>query len=69
MRSSHLHLGFQIDWAANIRKSWDFTEEGAHVRLEAFLHDGEAAYKGSDWITPLGKKYSPSHVSSLSGML
>lgn len=34
-------FAIQIDWAANIRKSWDFSEEGAHVRLEAFLRDGE----------------------------
>lgn len=33
----------QIDWAENIRKSWDFSEDGAHARLEAFLHDGEAS--------------------------
>lgn len=32
---------FQIDWAANIRSSWDFSEEGAQSRLEAFLNDGE----------------------------
>ena len=32
---------FQVDWAANIRKAWDFSEEGAHARLEAFLQDGE----------------------------
>lgn len=38
---SCVHFGIQIDWAANIRKSWDFSEEGAHARLEAFLHDGE----------------------------
>ena len=38
---SCVYFGIQIDWAANIRKSWDFTEEGAHARLEAFLHDGE----------------------------
>lgn len=36
------NLDSQIDWAANIRKSWEFTEEGAHARLEAFLRDGEA---------------------------
>lgn len=37
----YLSLANQIDWAANIRKSWDFSEDGAHARLEAFLHDGE----------------------------
>lgn len=59
VRSSHLCLGFQIDWAANIRKSWDFTEEGAHARLEAFLHDGEAVSERFEWIKQLGKKSSP----------
>lgn len=34
-------LCVQIDWAVNIRASWDFSEEGAHARLEAFLQDGE----------------------------
>uniref|UniRef100_A0A8C9XAC3 Si:ch1073-390k14.1 n=1 Tax=Sander lucioperca TaxID=283035 RepID=A0A8C9XAC3_SANLU len=29
--------GTTIDWAANIRKSWDFSEEGACAQLEAFL--------------------------------
>ncbi|CAN9499246.1 unnamed protein product [Ophioblennius macclurei] len=37
--------GTTIDWAANIRKSWDFSEEGAHARLEAFLHDGVYRYE------------------------
>ncbi|KAM3608883.1 uncharacterized protein V6R79_006216 [Siganus canaliculatus] len=36
--------GTTIDWAANIRKSWDFSEEGAHARLEAFLYDGVYRY-------------------------
>lgn len=39
---SCVYSGLQIDWAANIRKTWDFSEEGAQARLEAFLHDGEA---------------------------
>lgn len=37
--------GTTIDWAANIRKSWDFSENGAHVQLEAFLHDGVYRYE------------------------
>uniref|UniRef100_A0A3Q3W3J7 Photolyase/cryptochrome alpha/beta domain-containing protein n=1 Tax=Mola mola TaxID=94237 RepID=A0A3Q3W3J7_MOLML len=37
--------GTTIDWAANIRKSWDFSEEGAHARLEAFLRDGVYRYE------------------------
>lgn len=44
VNSSMFRLCFdfpQIDWAANIRKAWDFSEEGAHARLEAFLGDGE----------------------------
>ncbi|XP_030281970.1 uncharacterized protein LOC115586772 isoform X1 [Sparus aurata] len=37
--------GTTIDWAANIRKAWDFSEEGAHARLEAFLQDGVYRYE------------------------
>ncbi|XP_015239459.1 PREDICTED: deoxyribodipyrimidine photo-lyase-like isoform X2 [Cyprinodon variegatus] len=37
--------GTIVDWAANIRKSWDFSEDGAHARLEAFLHDGVYRYE------------------------
>ncbi|KAL6106840.1 uncharacterized protein ACO6RY_10610 [Pungitius sinensis] len=37
--------GTTIDWAANIRKSWDFSEEGASARLEAFLNDGVYRYE------------------------
>ncbi|XP_068458429.1 deoxyribodipyrimidine photo-lyase isoform X2 [Clinocottus analis] len=37
--------GTTIDWAANIRKSWDFSEEGAYARLEAFLDDGVYRYE------------------------
>ncbi|XP_068579373.1 deoxyribodipyrimidine photo-lyase [Cebidichthys violaceus] len=37
--------GTTIDWAANIRKSWDFSEEGACARLEAFLNDGVYRYE------------------------
>ena len=39
----YLYFGIQIDWAANIRKSWDFSEDGACARLEAFLNDGETS--------------------------
>ncbi|RVE71891.1 hypothetical protein OJAV_G00056560 [Oryzias javanicus] len=34
-----------IDWAANIRKSWDFSEDGAHARLDDFLRDGVYRYE------------------------
>lgn len=37
--------GTIIDWAANIRKSWDFSEEGAHAQLEGFLQDGVYRYE------------------------
>ncbi|KAM6960590.1 deoxyribodipyrimidine photo-lyase [Aplochiton taeniatus] len=37
--------GTTIDWAANIRSSWDFSEEGAQARLEAFLRDGVYRYE------------------------
>ncbi|XP_072241817.1 deoxyribodipyrimidine photo-lyase [Leuresthes tenuis] len=37
--------GTIIDWAANIRNSWDFSEDGAHVRLDAFFHDGVYRYE------------------------
>lgn len=44
----------QIDWAATIRKSWDFSEEGAHARLEAFLHDGETPREHCKYSISLG---------------
>ncbi|KAK2894463.1 hypothetical protein Q8A67_011692 [Cirrhinus molitorella] len=37
--------GTEIDWAVNIRKSWDFSEEGAQAHLEAFLQDGVYRYE------------------------
>ncbi|XP_055011518.1 deoxyribodipyrimidine photo-lyase [Boleophthalmus pectinirostris] len=37
--------GTIIDWAANIRKSWDFSEEGAHAQLFTFLQDGVYRYE------------------------
>ncbi|XP_072551319.1 deoxyribodipyrimidine photo-lyase [Salminus brasiliensis] len=37
--------GTEIDWAANIRKAWDFSEEGAQVRLQTFLRDGVYRYE------------------------
>ncbi|XP_026031873.1 uncharacterized protein LOC113026866 [Astatotilapia calliptera] len=37
--------GTTVDWAANIRKTWDFSEGGAQARLEAFLHDGVYRYE------------------------
>ncbi|XP_065139852.2 deoxyribodipyrimidine photo-lyase [Paramisgurnus dabryanus] len=37
--------GTEIDWAVNIRSSWDFSEEGAHACLEAFLRDGVYRYE------------------------
>lgn len=39
--------GTIIDWAANIQKSWDFSEEGAHAQLEGFLQDGVYRYEES----------------------
>lgn len=37
--------GTEIDWAVDIRKTWDFSEEGAHTHLEAFLRDGVYRYE------------------------
>ncbi|XP_037538786.1 deoxyribodipyrimidine photo-lyase [Nematolebias whitei] len=37
--------GTVVDWAANIQKSWDFSEAGAHARLDAFLRDGVYRYE------------------------
>ncbi|CAL1592318.1 unnamed protein product [Knipowitschia caucasica] len=37
--------GTIIDWAVNIRSSWDFSEEGAHAQLHAFLQDGVYRYE------------------------
>ncbi|XP_029010334.1 deoxyribodipyrimidine photo-lyase [Betta splendens] len=36
--------GTVINWAADIQKCWDFSEEGAQARLEAFLQDGVYRY-------------------------
>ncbi|XP_062317697.1 deoxyribodipyrimidine photo-lyase [Osmerus eperlanus] len=44
-RMPHRKDGTMIDWAANIRTSWDFSEAGAQARLEAFLHDGVYRYE------------------------
>ncbi|XP_040894004.1 deoxyribodipyrimidine photo-lyase [Toxotes jaculatrix] len=44
-RMPHRKDGTTIDWAVNIRKSWDFSEKGAHAKLEAFLHDGVYRYE------------------------
>ncbi|XP_013858918.1 deoxyribodipyrimidine photo-lyase isoform X2 [Austrofundulus limnaeus] len=37
--------GTIVDWAANIRQAWDFSEAGAHARLDAFLHNGVYRYE------------------------
>ncbi|KAK7892165.1 hypothetical protein WMY93_024128 [Mugilogobius chulae] len=37
--------GTIIDWAANIRKSWNFSEEGALAQLNNFLQDGVYKYE------------------------
>ncbi|KAI4902611.1 hypothetical protein NFI96_032932, partial [Prochilodus magdalenae] len=34
--------GTEIDWAANIRKAWNFSEDGACARLQTFLKDVES---------------------------
>lgn len=53
----YLSLANQIDWAANIRKSWDFSEDGAHTRLEAFLRDGETPCERYKCITHLWEAF------------
>lgn len=40
---SCVHFLLQINWAANIHKSWDFSEDGAQAQLEAFLQDGKTS--------------------------
>ncbi|KAG9336928.1 hypothetical protein JZ751_030041 [Albula glossodonta] len=37
--------GTVVDWAANIRSSWDFSEDGAQARLDAFFQDGIYRYE------------------------
>ncbi|XP_030646307.1 uncharacterized protein LOC115826567 [Chanos chanos] len=37
--------GTVVDWAANIREAWDFSEDGAQARLDAFLQDGVYRYE------------------------
>ncbi|KAM5138545.1 deoxyribodipyrimidine photo-lyase-like [Mantella aurantiaca] len=36
--------GTVVDWAATIRKSWDFSEDGAYICLGNFLEDGIKHY-------------------------
>uniref|UniRef100_A0A673G4P3 Deoxyribodipyrimidine photo-lyase-like n=1 Tax=Sinocyclocheilus rhinocerous TaxID=307959 RepID=A0A673G4P3_9TELE len=53
--------GTEIDWAVNIRKSWDFSEEGAQAHLEAFLRDGVYRYEkeSSRAVEPNTSSLSP----------
>ncbi|XP_024859458.1 deoxyribodipyrimidine photo-lyase [Kryptolebias marmoratus] len=55
--------GTVIDWAANIRTSWDFSEAGAQARLDAFLRDGVYRYESES-----GRADAP-NTSSLSPYL
>ncbi|MEE6499906.1 hypothetical protein FKM82_003632 [Ascaphus truei] len=55
--------GTVIDWAATIRQSWDFREDGAYKCLENFLEDGIKYYKKDS-----GRADKP-HTSHLSPYL
>ncbi|XP_069824581.1 deoxyribodipyrimidine photo-lyase-like [Dendropsophus ebraccatus] len=52
--------GSKIDWAATIRKSWDFSEDGAYTCLEDFLKDGIKHY---DKESGRADKPYTSHIS------
>ncbi|KAL7878515.1 hypothetical protein AOLI_G00094890 [Acnodon oligacanthus] len=55
--------GTEIDWAVNIRQAWDFSEQGARVRLETFLNDGVYRYEKES------SRADASNTSSLSPYL
>ncbi|XP_075694794.1 deoxyribodipyrimidine photo-lyase-like [Rhinoderma darwinii] len=52
--------GSEIDWAATIRKSWDFSEDGAYTCLGNFLNDGIKHY---DKESGRADKPYTSHIS------
>ncbi|XP_068115684.1 deoxyribodipyrimidine photo-lyase-like [Hyperolius riggenbachi] len=52
--------GTVVDWAATIRKSWDFSEDGAYTCLENFLQDGIKHY---DKESGRADKPYTSHIS------
>ncbi|KAM3920599.1 deoxyribodipyrimidine photo-lyase-like [Leptodactylus fuscus] len=52
--------GSEIDWAATIRKSWDFSEDGAYTCLGNFLEDGIKHY---DKESGRADKPYTSHIS------
>ncbi|XP_063801842.1 deoxyribodipyrimidine photo-lyase-like [Pseudophryne corroboree] len=52
--------GSVIDWAATIRKSWDFSEDGAYTCLGNFLEDGIKHY---DKESGRADKPYTSHIS------
>ncbi|KAG8437639.1 hypothetical protein GDO86_008379 [Hymenochirus boettgeri] len=56
----HRKDGTVIDWAATIRKSWDFSEDGAYRCLVNFLEDGIKHYEKESGRTD--KPYT-SHIS------
>ncbi|XP_071973666.1 deoxyribodipyrimidine photo-lyase-like isoform X1 [Engystomops pustulosus] len=56
----HRKDGSEIDWAATIRKSWDFSEDGAYTCLGNFLEDGIKHY---DKESGRADKPYTSHIS------
>lgn len=52
--------GTVIDWAATIKKSWDFSEDGAYICLGNFLEDGIKHY---DKESGRADKPYTSHIS------
>ncbi|XP_069463209.1 uncharacterized protein [Ambystoma mexicanum] len=52
--------GTVIDWAATIRKTWDFSEDGAYKCLENFLSDGIRSYEKE---SGRADKPNTSHIS------
>ena len=41
----------QIDWAAQMRADWDFSEDAAHEAMEIFLQDGQYSSKALQFIS------------------
>ncbi|KAJ1082490.1 hypothetical protein NDU88_002655 [Pleurodeles waltl] len=52
--------GTVVDWAIVIRKTWDFSEDGAYRCLETFLNDGIKSYEKE---SGRADKPSTSHIS------
>ena len=49
----HFFLFGQIDWSAQMRADWDFSEDGAYDALQLFLSDGRYQSRDDKILTNL----------------